>query len=137
MNLTGGCRCGAVRYTATAEPLATRTCWCRDCQYVAAGSATVNMVFRSETVTLSGPLTAYESTADSGSRMTRRFCARCGTPVTSAAASRPHLVILRAGTLDEPARVRPSMTIWTDSAPPWACIDERLPKVAKQPPPAG
>jgi hypothetical protein len=28
------------------------------------------------------------------------------------------------------------MTIWTSSAPSWACIDAALPRVGKQPPPA-
>lgn len=137
MQITGGCRCGAVRYTAGAQPIATRVCWCRDCQYFAAGSATVNLVFRSEAVSLSGPLRAYASDADSGNRMHRQFCERCGTPVSSAAESRPHLLVLRAGTLDDPALARPDLTIWTESAPPWAQIDRSLPSCGRQPPPAG
>jgi hypothetical protein len=39
--------------------------------------------------------------------------------------------------LDDPQWARPSMTIWTDSAPAWACIDESLPQCRKQAPPAG
>jgi hypothetical protein len=27
MTITGGCRCGAVRYRVEAEPLFTRHCW--------------------------------------------------------------------------------------------------------------
>jgi hypothetical protein len=134
--ITGGCLCRAVRYTATAEPLAARTCWCRDCQYFAAGSGTVNVVFPAEAVTITGPLRDYASTADSGNRMHRRFCERCGTPVTSASEARPHLLILRAGTLDDPEIARPSLTIWTDSAPSWACVDASVPRTPKQPPPA-
>jgi hypothetical protein len=45
-------------------------------------------------------------------------------------------VFVRAGTLDDPEIARPSLTIWTASAPSWACIDERLPKAERQPPPA-
>jgi hypothetical protein len=135
MPITGGCLCGAVRYTVTADPVTTRICWCRDCQYFAAGSGTVNVVFPVEAVTLSGPLRDYESTADSGNRMHRQFCERCGTPVTSASEARPHLVILRAGTLDDPELARPALTIWTESAPSWACIHDRLPTTPRQPPP--
>jgi hypothetical protein len=137
MTITGGCLCGAVRYTVAADAIATRLCWCRDCQYLAAGSATANVVFPSSAVTLSGPLRDYSSIADSGNRMHRQFCERCGTPVTSMAEARPHLTILRAGTLDDPELAKPSLTIWTDSAPSWACIDEQLPCTRGQPPPAG
>jgi hypothetical protein len=125
-----------VRFTVTAEPITTRICWCRDCQYFAAGSATVNVVFPVEAVTLSGPLRDYVSTADSGNRMHRQFCERCGTPVTSASEARPNLIILRAGTLDDPEIAQPALTIWSDSAPSWACIHDELPTTPRQPPPA-
>lgn len=134
--ITGGCLCRAVRYTVASEPIATRICWCRDCQYFAAGGATVNVVFPASAVSLTGPLRTWSSTADSGNRMHRQFCERCGTPVTSASEARPHLIILRAGTLDDPEIARPSLTIWTDSAPSWACIHEALPRTPQQPPPA-
>lgn len=137
MTRAGGCLCGAVRYTVTADPIATRVCWCRDCQFLAAGSGTVNVVFPAGAVAITGPLRDFVSLADSGNRMHRQFCERCGTPVTSAAESRPHLLILRAGTLDDPNSVQPATTIWTDSAPAWACINESLPRVPRQPPPAG
>jgi hypothetical protein len=48
MTITGGCRCGAVRYIIDTEPLFARHCWCRDCQYIGAGSGTVNIFFPSE-----------------------------------------------------------------------------------------
>jgi len=136
MTISGGCLCRAVRYTVAAESLATRVCWCRDCQYFAAGSASVNLVFPSSAVTLTGPLRDYSSIADSGNRMHRQFCELCGTPVTSKSEARPQLTILRAGTLDDPELAKPSLTIWTDSAPSWACINDALPRTPRQPPPA-
>ena len=54
MTITGGCRCGAVRYRIEAEPLFTRHCWCRDCQYISAGAGTVNVFFPSEPVKVEG-----------------------------------------------------------------------------------
>ena len=136
MESTGGCLCGAVRYRATAQPIVTRVCWCRVCQYVGAGSGTVNVCFPSAAVSTEGVLQDYELTADSGNRMHRRFCPACGTHVFTASEARPHLVFVRVGTLDDPEIAQPAMTIWTESAPSWACFDERLPKVARQPPPA-
>jgi hypothetical protein len=133
--ITGGCLCKQVRYEFNAAPIAMRLCWCRDCQYFASGNATVNVVFKSEALKSQGELRDYESVADSGSRMHRRFCPNCGTHVFSASESRPHLVIVRNGTLDDTELLKPSATIWTESAPEWAWIDESLPRHAGQPPP--
>ena len=133
---TGGCLCGSVRWESSEPPIVTRVCWCRDCQYLGAGSGTVNACFRTATFTVIGRTCDYPSVADSGNEMHRRFCPRCGTPLFSEAAVRPHLIFVRAGTFDDPERASPAMSIWTSSAPGWACIDERLPRVEKQPPPA-
>jgi len=135
MPMTGKCLCGAVRYRVTAEPIVTRACWCRLCQYLGAGSGTVNTCFPSESVSIEGRLSDYTSVADSGAMMPRRFCGICGTHLFSEAESRPHLVFIRAGTLDTPELVPPAATIWTAAAPPWACIDAKIPSFPGQPPP--
>lgn len=137
MVVTGGCLCKAMRYEIAAEPIATRACWCRVCQYIGAGSATVNAAFPKAAVKISGEVRDYRSVADSGSVMHRGFCSACGTHLFSESESRPHLVFVRAGTLDDPELARPMATIWTDRAPSWACIDESIPRIEGQPPPVG
>lgn len=133
--IQGGCLCGAVRYTATAEPLVVRACWCRVCQYFGTGNATINLAFPTGSVAITGELSDYASTADSGNHMHRRFCPKCGVQVLSHADERPQMVILRAGTLDDPSLAAPRGTIWTKSAPAWALIDPALPRFEGQPPP--
>jgi len=133
--ITGGCLCGAVRFSVLAEPIITRTCWCRLCQSIGAGSATVNVGFPSETFRVEGALSDYACVAESGSSMHRRFCPVCGTHLFSEAEQRPHLVFIRAGALDDPEIARPAMTIWTSTAPSWACIDPDLPQLDKGAPP--
>ncbi|MEH3047780.1 GFA family protein [Sphingomonas adhaesiva] len=132
--VTGGCLCGAVRYTLTAEPVAARQCWCRLCQYLAAGTATANLIVSREALALSGLLTEYVSIADSGNVMRRHFCPTCGTPIGGLADAREHLYVLRIGTLDDPDLYPPQSTIWTDAAPRWAVIDHDLPTLPGQPP---
>jgi hypothetical protein len=136
MAITGGCLCRAVRYEISAEPIVTRACWCRLCQYLGAGSGTVNVCFPSSAIAVHGELRDYRSIADSGNVMHRRFCPACGTHLFSEAELRPHLIFIRAGSLDDPEIARPSMTIWTSQAPTWACFDPALPTVDEQPPPA-
>jgi hypothetical protein len=136
MLITGGCLCRAVRYQIAAPPIVTRVCWCRLCQYLGAGSGTVNACFPSNALTVAGELADFQCIADSGNKMHRRFCGVCGTQLFSEAESRPHLVFVRAGTLDDPEVARPAATIWTAQAPTWACFDPGLPAIAGQPPPA-
>ena len=126
MAITGGCLCGAVRYEIKAEaPIGARYCWCRVCQYLGCGTGAVGALFRKEDVTVSGPLNDYVCQADSGATMHRRFCTQCGTQVFSEAEERPAFTYLAA----------PTATIWTRSAPEWACFDPTLPKVEGHPPP--
>jgi hypothetical protein len=135
MAVAGGCLCGAVRFEIeTDAPLAVRQCWCRVCQYVAAGSGAVGALFLKDAVTVSGPLTDFVIRADSGSVMHRRFCARCGTPIFSEAEQRPQLIFVRVGALDNPNLAAPAATIWAKSAPGWACFDPSLPRFEGQPP---
>jgi hypothetical protein len=79
MTITGGCRCGAVRYKIDADRITARHCWCRDCQYIGAGSGTVNVFFPSDAVKVEGALSNYTSRAASGNLMHRQFCPTCGT----------------------------------------------------------
>jgi hypothetical protein len=135
MAITGGCLCRAVRYETAAQPIAARTCWCRVCQYLSCGNASVNVALPSAGFVVSGETRDYESTADSGSRMHRRFCPTCGTQLFSEAEARPGVIVVRAGTLDDPERARPRAAIWTERAPSWACIDPTLETFPAQPPP--
>lgn len=129
------CLCGQVRITIDAEPLAARMCWCRLCQYLGGGTATVNVCFPAEKVTTTGGVKWHASTADSGTPMQRGFCPDCGTPLFSRAESRPHLLFIRAGALDDPGFVGPQAIIWTQEAPPWAVLDPHLPHYPAQIPP--
>jgi hypothetical protein len=131
---TGQCLCGAVRYRISAEPVATRLCWCRACQHIAA-NGTVNMIVPSSGLEISGTLSEYLSTADSGNEMRRRFCPTCGSHMFANSSSRPQLTVVRVGTLDDPSSVHPATNIWAHKAPTWACLDDALERVDGQPSP--
>ena len=133
MTRTGGCRCGAVRYTLSAEPFAVRLCWCRDCQYWSTGNAAVNMLVPRDAVRVDGELDGWDSMAESGNHMRRSFCPRCGTPMFSEARENAARMVIRVGTLDDATGIVPTTVIWTDSAPAWAPIDPALQAFPRQP----
>lgn len=135
MTYTGRCNCGAISATIEAEPIATRQCWCRQCQKAAAGGATNNAIFPADAVALSGEVTIWGYVAESGNTLTHAFCAQCGGAVYAQSSARTELMTFRLGFLDEPHGLRPETAIFVEEAPAWAQIDPSLPRFARQPPP--
>lgn len=132
MTHTGQCFCGQVRFTIDAEPLGARMCWCRDCQYIASGSPTVNVIFPAEAVAYNGEITTIVKTAESGNTVERGFCPQCGSQMYSKTLEPTGLPIrIRAGTLDDPELIAPTAIIWAGSAPSWAELDPNLPQHGK------
>jgi hypothetical protein len=124
--------CGAVRYEIDAEPRATRACWCRTCQYLGAGSATVNVFFPSESISVTGDLKTYRTQADSGNTVAHAFCPVCGTPVFTESETGRGIRGVRAGTLDEPELGKPQKILWVSEAPSWAPFDPAVPQEPQQ-----
>jgi hypothetical protein len=132
MAMTGSCLCGAVRYRIEAEPVATRSCWCRTCQALGAGSATVNVFFPAEAIAVEGNLRAFTSSAESGNRVDYEFCPVCGTPVFVQSEANRALKGVRAGTLDDKGPAKPEKVLWVSEAPSWALMDPATPQEERQ-----
>jgi hypothetical protein len=118
---TGGCLCGAIRYRCTAEPERVYYCHCADCRRGNGSAFHVGLVVTQESFEITqGAPKSWSKTADSGRTITRQFCADCGTPMVIRVEATPATVYVKAGSLDDPSEVEPSMEIWTDSRVPWA-----------------
>ena len=131
---TGGCACGAIRYSCTGKPLYMGNCHCRDCQRATVSAFFPAVLFKGDDFNLEkGAPSWYEITADSGVAMRRAFCLDCGSPVFIENGARPDNRVLYAGSLDDPSRYQPSRNIYVDSAPPWAELHPALPKDAGMP----
>ena len=135
MGHVGKCLCGQVQFSIEAEPLGARMCWCRDCQRIASGSATVNVLFPEEAVHYVGQITTLRLTADSGNIVERGFCPTCGSQMYSKTVEPKGMPMrVRAGTLNDPELMAPAAIIWADSAPSWASLNPELPRYPKGPP---
>jgi hypothetical protein len=132
---SGGCFCGQVRFHIDADPVGARLCWCRDCQRIASGSATFNVLFPQDAVHFTGTITTIERVADSGNVVRRGFCPVCGSQMYSATLNADTMPMrIRAGTLDNPELLAPQAIIWAASAPAWAILDPALPHFPGPPP---
>ena len=130
---SGGCACGAVRYTCTGEPKYMGNCHCRDCQR-ATGSAyfAAVAVTKADFNLNSGDLGWFESLSDRGKIMKRAFCTQCGSPILLINGASPDFRVLYAGSLDDPGFYQPSRDIFVASAQPWDHMDPEVPKYDRQ-----
>jgi hypothetical protein len=132
----GGCGCGALRYEIAADPFQTNDCHCRQCQRDSGTGHGSYMAFPLGAAVLAGEARSFDFTGDQGIVKRRAFCPDCGTPVYMLFPAMPDLIVIRAGTLDEPARYRPQMVFWAEAAQDWDRPDATLPTFARMPPPA-
>ncbi len=131
MTTNGGCLCGNIRYTLKADPALTVVCHCTHCQKASGSAFSTNLVVQRADLDFTGELAAYDDKADSGNTLKRSFCPKCGSSVMSESSGRPGAAVLKAGTLDDPSSVKPSLQIWTRSAQPWVKLDGEMTAMEK------
>ncbi len=129
--ITGGCRCGAVRYEADSEVAHNALCHCRDCQ-MAHGAPMVGWIaFKGEQVRFEGA-EPVRYTGPSGS--TRSFCGTCGTPVAFVNDDfLPGVVDIPSVTLDEPDAFAPRAQVQVADRRAWMADLAKLPEFARFP----
>jgi hypothetical protein len=127
----GGCLCGAVRYSCSAQPLVTVHCCCADCRRIGGTGHATHSVVPAESFILKGRVTEFQKTADSGNSISRFFCPLCGSAIYHTRDGMEGLVVLRSSSLDDPEIVTPERVIYTGSAVSWDHIDPALPAFGK------
>ncbi|SFK04400.1 GFA family protein [Celeribacter neptunius] len=74
---SGGCQCGAVRYTFTAGPSKATICHCRMCQRAVGGPFAALLELPRDRISWAGAPKRFASS----SKADRGFCPECGTPL--------------------------------------------------------
>jgi hypothetical protein len=135
MTHQGHCYCGAVRYEITQAPVFNAQCHCRECQYISGGSANVCLGIPESGFRYTAGKPKSFRRADLANPVARDFCPECGTHLTARAPGAAGLVIVKRGTLDNPAAFgNPQLAIFTCDAQPFHHIAhdlqsfERLPQ---------
>ena len=123
--LTGGCLCGAIRYTISAPVTALRACHCLNCQKHTGAGGSVNAIVPNDAFTIvKGEPKRYDDSAtQSGRTLSRHFCGNCGSPIYSRRNPGAGFVVVRAGSLDDSSGMKIAGNIWTSTARSWAYID--------------
>ena len=134
MKITGGCYCKKVRYKAEGEPLMRGLCHCRECQYISGGGANVAMAMPSSGFRYTSGEPKSFKRSDLESPVERQFCPDCGTSLVSLPPSLPDLVILKVGTMDNPADYgAPDMAFYCVDKQEFHYLPEDMPKFDRFP----
>ncbi|HEY6817083.1 MAG TPA: GFA family protein [Croceibacterium sp.] len=128
---TGGCLCGAVRYSVDGAVGPAGYCHCTDCRRVTGSAFNISAPVRLADLAVTGDLRSHAHPAESGTILTRHFCATCGSPIYAASPAHPDIVYVRAGTLDDPDLVRPALEAWCGSRVAWSVIPQGLQQTEK------
>jgi hypothetical protein len=107
---TGGCLCGAVRYSVRGDPLHVVRCHCANCRKESGSAFTVYAWWPVEAFEITGAISSYDG---------RGFCPRCGSRLLDTTHADTHIEI-RIGSLDDaPFELRPEHEVWVKRRESW------------------
>lgn len=131
MTYTGGCHCGAVRYSVEGEPQHVALCHCVDCRKSAGAPVVSFAAFSAEDLTIiQGTPVDYNSSGQS----VRSFCGKCGSSLFYRNEEfLPGLVDFHTATLDDPDAIPPAAHIQTAEQISWMATAHELPCFERYP----
>ncbi|MCJ8157959.1 GFA family protein [Sphingomonas sp. LaA6.9] len=136
MPITGGCRCGAIRYELAVEELpVTYACHCNDCQTWSGSAFAINALLPEALLQITGEV--GEFSIDAGERFPSQHLAgaACSTRLANRNAAVPGMVVLRAGTLDRSDELVPAVHIWAKRKQRWLALPKSTPSFDETPSP--
>ncbi|GHJ83777.1 hypothetical protein NliqN6_0179 [Naganishia liquefaciens] len=79
----GQCLCGAIKLTIHEDQDKQIACHCTDCQRLAGGAYTTNVVVDDDKSEIEGETKSYRSKAASGKEVEHVFCPNCGSTIAN------------------------------------------------------
>ena len=124
---TGGCRCGVVRFEASAEPRHVSYCHCVDCRRASGAPVSAFVGFAAGDVVFSG----QTPTEFGNGTVTRTFCGVCGSPLTYIDARIAGDVYLTLGAMDRPEDFAPTLHAYVSQKLPYFHMNDGLPQLPR------
>jgi hypothetical protein len=102
-------------------------CQCTNCQKFSGTGHASNLIGSKADFEVTGDLHAYEYDADSGNHMTRYSCTNCASPIYGTSEGNPAIVVIRAGSMDDPGKFTPKAVVFVGRGHAWDTVDPELP----------
>jgi len=122
---TGGCRCGAIRFQASADPFYTSYCHCGDCRRASGAPVVAFVGFYSDDVTFTGE----DASTYGEAPVTRNFCGTYGTPLAYTDARLGDQIFMMLGAMDAPENYPPTVHGYVREELPFFHLDDGLPRM--------
>lgn len=123
----GGCRCGAVRFEASAEPHHVSYCHCGDCRRASGAPVSAFVGFLVDQVAFTGKaLKMFEN-----GPVTRSFCGICGSPIAYVDERLEDDIYFTLGAMDMPADFTPTQHAYVSEQLPFLHMSDDLPRHLK------
>jgi hypothetical protein len=127
-DLTGGCRCGAVRYKLSVDKMPPAyCCHCLDCQKSTGSAFAEQLIVAKGALSHSGNPVEFVNHRPDGGTTTHFICGQCQSRLWSHSTSRPTIILVRGGSLDTSPTIEPRLHIWTKRKQPWIGIADHIP----------
>ncbi len=131
--ISGGCQCGAVRYSLECDQVKVYACHCFECQKQSASAFGLSVPLRASDLNIEGPIKMYSRPAESGAQTNCWFCSECGSRLYHQSASYSDQVTLKAGTLDDTTVLEPVAHLWVKRKQPWVLLSDNVATFEEQP----
>lgn len=118
-SVSGGCKCGQVRYRGQLASGSGFRCHCRHCQQLTGTGHSEMMPLVAATFEIDPLCRTYAMNGGSGGATFSGFCPNCGSPLTRRSERMAELVYVHASSLDDPTCYKPDRSIHQSAAQPW------------------
>jgi hypothetical protein len=131
MSFSGGCSCGAVRYSISAKPVRGFQCQCRDCQMDSGGGHSSVFVFLRAALKISGEVSEIARTSDRGAIKRKGFCPICGVSIYNKPNNVPDMIGIYVGSLDDATTFKPAAIFYAARGHAWDFLDPDVPRISE------
>jgi hypothetical protein len=124
VDIQGSCFCGAIRYRATVNPLASMVCHCNSCRRLSGAPMVAWVSFPKDQFAY---LHGQPAELRSSPGVLRTFCSTCGTQLTYHNDDYADEIDVTTSSLDDPSAFPPTHHSWMSDNVRWVQMGDGLP----------
>lgn len=119
---TATCRCGQLSARCMGEPVRVSVCHCLACQKRSGSAFSAQARWPDDKIETAGEAKVWERIAESGHKVTYRFCPHCGSTVYYTIEGWPGVTAVPLGAFADPAFPAPKFSVYEHRKHAWTDV---------------